>query len=65
MSGNQHVPTIISFGPFEADLQTQEPEKARRATTSAKLVFPDPGDAAKKTRGIGAREELQQALCLR
>jgi hypothetical protein len=35
------------------------------STTSAKLVFPDPGDAAKKTRGIGAREELRQALCLR
>ena len=27
MAGNQQLPTVISFGPFEADLQTQELRK--------------------------------------
>jgi DNA-binding response OmpR family regulator len=27
MAGNQHSPTVISFGPFEADLHTQELRK--------------------------------------
>jgi DNA-binding response OmpR family regulator len=27
MVGNQHSPTVISFGPFEADSHTQELRK--------------------------------------
>ena len=41
------------------------PQRDAGDGAAAPQQLPDPGDAAKKTRGIGAREELRQALCLR
>ena len=62
MSGNQHVPTIISFGPFEADLHTQELRKQGlrlrlpgQSFQILKMLLERPGE-------LVTREELQQAL---
>jgi DNA-binding winged helix-turn-helix (wHTH) protein/tetratricopeptide (TPR) repeat protein len=62
MSGNHHPQTVIAFGPFEADLQTQElrrqGERVRLPGQSfqiLKILLERPGEPA-------TREELQKAL---
>jgi Tol biopolymer transport system component/DNA-binding winged helix-turn-helix (wHTH) protein len=62
MSGNQPSQTVISFGPFEADLQTQE---LRRLGVRLRL----PGQSfqilkmlLERPGGLVTREELQMAL---
>src|ERR1700746_3505504 len=62
MSGNQRVPTIISFGPFEADLHTQELRKQGvrlrlpgQSFHVLKMLLDRPG-------GLVGREELHKAL---
>jgi Tol biopolymer transport system component/DNA-binding winged helix-turn-helix (wHTH) protein len=64
MSGNQRVPTIIFFGPFEADLRTQELRKQGlrlrlpgQSFQILKMLLERPGE-------LVTREELQQALWL-
>jgi Tol biopolymer transport system component/DNA-binding winged helix-turn-helix (wHTH) protein len=62
MSGDQARPTVISFGPFEADLQTRELRKQGvrlrlpgQSFQILKMLLEHPG-------GLVTREELQQAL---
>jgi len=62
MSGNQHKLTVISFGPFEADLQTQELRKLGvrlrlpgQSFQILKVLLERPGELA-------TREELHKAL---
>jgi len=62
MPGNGQRPTVVSFGPFEADLQTQELKRlgirVRLPSQSfqiLKILLERPGEPA-------TREELQKAL---
>lgn len=62
MAGNQQLPTVISFGPFEADLQTQELRKQGvrvrlpgQSFQILKLLLERPGL-------LVSREELHTAL---
>jgi len=62
MAGNQQLPTVISFGPFEADLQTQELRKQGvrlrlpgQSFQILKLLLERPGV-------LVSREELHTAL---
>jgi Tol biopolymer transport system component/DNA-binding winged helix-turn-helix (wHTH) protein len=62
MSGDQARPTVISFGPFEADLQTRELRKQGvrlrlpgQSFQILKILLERPG-------GLVTREELRQAL---
>jgi DNA-binding response OmpR family regulator len=62
MAGNQHSSPVISFGPFEADLHTQELRKQGvrlrlpgQSFQILKILLERPGT-------LVTREELQQAL---
>lgn len=62
MPGNQHIQTVISFGPFEADLQTRELRKngvrlrlPGQSFQILKMLLERPGE-------LVTREELQLAL---
>jgi len=62
MSGNQEPPTLIPFGPFEADLPSQELRKQgvrlrlpRQSFQILKMLLERPGK-------LVTREELRQAL---
>jgi Tol biopolymer transport system component/DNA-binding winged helix-turn-helix (wHTH) protein len=62
MPGSHHPPTVISFGPFEADLQTQELRKhgvrlrlPGQSFQILKMLLERPGELA-------TREELHKAL---
>jgi Tol biopolymer transport system component/DNA-binding winged helix-turn-helix (wHTH) protein len=62
MSGNQHVPTIISFGPFEADLHTQELRKQGLRLRLPGQSFQILEMLLKRPKELVTREEIQQAL---
>ena len=62
MSGNQKVPTIISFGPFEADLHTQELRKQGVRLRLPGQSFQILTMLLKQPGELVTREELQQAL---
>src|SRR4030088_1980628 len=62
MSGNQQVPTIISFGPFEADLHTQELRKQGLRLRLPGQSFHILEMLLKRPGELVTREELQQAL---
>jgi Tol biopolymer transport system component/DNA-binding winged helix-turn-helix (wHTH) protein len=62
MSGNQHVPNIISFGPFEADLHTQELRKHGVRLRLPGQSFQILEMLLKRPKELVTREELQQAL---
>jgi DNA-binding winged helix-turn-helix (wHTH) protein/tetratricopeptide (TPR) repeat protein len=62
MSGNHHPQTVIAFGPFEADLRTQELRKQGvrlrlpgQSFQILRILLERPGEPA-------TREELQKAL---
>jgi Tol biopolymer transport system component/DNA-binding winged helix-turn-helix (wHTH) protein len=62
MPGNQHTQTVISFGPFQADLQTQELRKngvrlrlPGQSFQILKMLLERPGE-------LITREELHKAL---
>src|ERR1700716_2072348 len=62
MASNHHLPTVISFGPFEADLHTQELRKQGlrlrlpgQSFQILKMLLERPGE-------LVTREELQQVL---
>ena len=62
MAGNQQLPTVISFGPFQADLLTQELKKQGvrlrvpgQSFQILKLLLDRPGE-------LVSREELHTAL---
>ena len=62
MSGNQHVPTIISFGTFEADLHTQELRKQGLRLRLPGQSFQILEMLLKRPGELVTREELQQVL---
>jgi DNA-binding winged helix-turn-helix (wHTH) protein len=62
MAGNQHSPTVISFGPFEADLHTQELTKLGVRLRLPGQSFQILSMLLKHPGELVTREELQQAL---
>ena len=62
MSSNQHVPTIISFGPFKADLHTHELRKQGLRLRLPGQSFQILEMLLKRPGELVTREELQQAL---
>jgi DNA-binding winged helix-turn-helix (wHTH) protein/Tol biopolymer transport system component len=62
MSGNQQVPTVISFGPFEANLHTQELRKHGVRLRLPGQSFQILEMLLKRPGELVTREELQQAL---
>jgi Tol biopolymer transport system component/DNA-binding winged helix-turn-helix (wHTH) protein len=62
MVGNQHSPTVISFGPFEADLHTQELRKQGVRLRLPGQSFHILSMLLKHPGELVTREELQQAL---
>jgi DNA-binding winged helix-turn-helix (wHTH) protein len=62
MAGNQHSPTVISFGPFEADLHTQELRKLGVRLRLPGQSFQILSMLLKHPGELVTREELQQAL---
>jgi Tol biopolymer transport system component/DNA-binding winged helix-turn-helix (wHTH) protein len=62
MVGNQHSPTVISFGPFEADLRTQELRKQGVRLRLPGQSFHILSMLLKHPGELVTREELQQAL---
>jgi Tol biopolymer transport system component/DNA-binding winged helix-turn-helix (wHTH) protein len=62
MSGNQQPPTVISFGPFEADLHTQELRKQGVRLRLPGQSFQILTMLLKQPGELVTREELQQAL---
>src|ERR1700720_4894946 len=62
MSGNQQVPTIISFGPFEADLHTQELRKQGVRLRLAGQSFHVLKMLLDRPEELVSREELHKAL---
>jgi TolB-like protein/DNA-binding winged helix-turn-helix (wHTH) protein/Tfp pilus assembly protein PilF len=60
--GNQHSPTVISFGPFEADLHTQELRKQGVRLRLPGQSFHILSMLLKHPGELVTREELQQAL---
>src|ERR1700720_4795726 len=62
MSGNQQVPTIISFGPFEADLHTQELRKQGVRLRLPGQSFHVLKMLLDRPEELVSREELHKAL---
>jgi Tol biopolymer transport system component/DNA-binding winged helix-turn-helix (wHTH) protein len=62
MSGNQNLPTTISFGPFEADLHTQELRKHGVRLRLPGQSFQILEMLLKRPGELVTREELRQAL---
>ena len=62
MAGNRQFPTVVSFGPFEADLQTQELRKQGVRLRLPGQSFQILKILLERPRTLVTREELQQAL---
>jgi DNA-binding response OmpR family regulator len=62
MADNQRPPTVISFGPFEADLHTQELRKRGVRLRLPGQSFRILAMLLKHPGELVTREQLQQAL---
>ena len=62
MSGNRQTPTVVSFGPFEANLHTQELRKQGVRLRLPGQSFQILTMLLKQPGALVTREELQQAL---